>query len=132
MHKLISQNCGDRGAPRSLSERAVTAPLTFEGKVGAFYLLSLLSSGEPRGLRWIGRFPEAACNVRYFEQEQICKDGDPRSKTYGQVIDRWTSTHSVQVKPMARHFGNCAVAEYVIDSIYDVRDLEYLLPRARC
>src|SRR5215471_8312842 len=32
-------------------------------------------------------FLEAACNVRYFEQEQICKDGDPRSKTYGQIID---------------------------------------------
>jgi hypothetical protein len=69
---------------------------------------------------------ETACNVRYFEQEQICKDGDPRSKTYGQVIDRWTSTHSVQVKPVARHFGNCGVAEYVIDSIYNARDLEYL------
>jgi len=71
-------------------------------------------------------FLEAACNVRYFEQEQICKDGDPRSKTYGQVIDRWTSTHSVQVKPGARHFGGCGVAEYVIDSIYNARDLEYL------
>jgi hypothetical protein len=71
-------------------------------------------------------FLEAACNVRYFEHEQICKDGDPRSKTYGQIIDRWTSTHSVQVKPVARHFGNCGVAEYVIDSIYDARDLEYL------
>jgi hypothetical protein len=71
-------------------------------------------------------FLEAACNVRYFEQEQICKDGDPRSKTYGQVIDRWTSVHSVQVKPVARHFGNCGVAEYVIADIYDARDLEYL------
>jgi len=71
-------------------------------------------------------FLEAACNVRYFEQEQICRDGDPRSKTYGQVIDRWTSTHSVQVKPVARHFGGCGVAEYVIDSIYNARDLEYL------
>jgi hypothetical protein len=71
-------------------------------------------------------FLEAACNVRYFEQEQISKDGDPRSKTYGQIIDRWTSTHSVQVKPVARHFGNCGVAEYVIDSIYNASDLEYL------
>ena len=71
-------------------------------------------------------FLEAACNVRYFEQEQICKDGDPRSKTYGQVIDRWASTHSVQVKPVARHFGNCGVAEYVIADVYDTRDLEYL------
>ena len=71
-------------------------------------------------------FLEAACNVRYFEQEQICKDGDPRSKTYGQVIDRWTSTHSVWVKPVARHFGNCGLAEYVIADGYDARDLEYL------
>ena len=71
-------------------------------------------------------FHEAACNVRYFEQEQICKDGDPRSKTYGQIIDRWTSVHSVAVKPVARHFGNCGVAEYVIADIYDARDLEYL------
>ena len=71
-------------------------------------------------------FLEAACNVRYFEHEQICKDGDPRSETYGQVIDRWTSTHSVQVKPVARHFGNCGVAEYVIADVYDTRDLEYL------
>jgi hypothetical protein len=47
-------------------------------------------------------FLEAASNVRYFEQEQICKDGDPSSKTYGQVIDRWTSVHSVAVKPVAR------------------------------
>ena len=71
-------------------------------------------------------FLEAACNVRYFEQEQICKDGDPRSKTYGQIIDRWTSVHSVAVKPVARHFENCGVAEYVIADIYDARDLEYL------
>ncbi len=71
-------------------------------------------------------FLETACNVRYFEQEQICKDGDPRSKTYGQIIDRWTSTHSVAVKPVARHFGNCGVAEYVIADFYDARDLEYL------
>jgi hypothetical protein len=71
-------------------------------------------------------FLEVACNVRYFEQEQICKDGDPRSKTYGQIIDRWTSVHSVAVKPVAQRFGNCGVAEYVIADIYDTRDLEYL------
>jgi hypothetical protein len=65
-------------------------------------------------------FLEAACNVRYFEQEQICSDAA------GKVIDRWTSTHSVQVKPVARHFGNCGIAEYVIDDIYDSRHLEYL------
>jgi hypothetical protein len=33
-------------------------------------------------------FLEAACNVRYFEQEQVCTDGDPWSKTYGRIIDR--------------------------------------------
>jgi hypothetical protein len=71
-------------------------------------------------------FLEAACNVRYFEQITECKDGDPRSKTYGQIIDRWTSIHSVQVKLVARHFGNCGVAEYVIADVYDTRDLEYL------
>ena len=32
----------------------------------------------------------------------------------------------MQVKPVARHFGGCGVAEYVIDDIYDARDLEYL------
>jgi hypothetical protein len=71
-------------------------------------------------------FLEAVCNIRYFEHEQICTDGDPRSKTYGQIIDRWTTTHSVLVKPVARHFGGCGVAEYVIADGYDVRDLEYL------
>jgi hypothetical protein len=65
-------------------------------------------------------FLEAACNVRYFEQEQVCTDAA------GKVVDRWTSTHSVQVKPTARHFGNCGVAEYVIADGYTARDLEYL------
>jgi hypothetical protein len=65
-------------------------------------------------------FLEAACNVRYFEQEQVCKDGKDK------VIDRWMSTHSVQVKPVAWHFGNCGVAEYVIADGYSARDLEYL------
>ena len=68
-------------------------------------------------------FLEAACNVRYFEQEQICTDGK------GKVIDRWISTHSVQVKPMARHFGGCGVAEYVIADGYTARDLEWLKQR---
>ena len=68
-------------------------------------------------------FLEAACNVRYFEQETCLYDGPgPNAK----VTDRWTSTHSVQVKPVARHFGNCGVAEYVIADGYDTRDLEYL------
>ncbi|HXO91985.1 MAG TPA: hypothetical protein VN849_14465 [Stellaceae bacterium] len=65
-------------------------------------------------------FLEGACNIRYFEHEQICTD------TSGNVIDRWTSTHSVLVKPVARHFGNCGVAEYVIADGYDARDLEFL------
>jgi hypothetical protein len=71
-------------------------------------------------------FLEAACNVRYFEQEQVCTDGDPQSKTYGQILDRWTRVHSVQVKPVGRHFGNCGVAEYVIADGYTANDLEYL------
>jgi hypothetical protein len=71
-------------------------------------------------------FLEAACNVRYFEQEETLTDGKPGSKTYGQILDRWTSTHSVQVKPLARHFGNCGVAEFVIADGYTERDLAYL------
>jgi hypothetical protein len=65
-------------------------------------------------------FLEAACNIRYFEQEQVCTD------TSGKVLDRWMNTHSVLVKPVARHFGGCGVAEYVIADGYDARDLEYL------
>jgi hypothetical protein len=65
-------------------------------------------------------FLEAACNIRYFEQEQVCTDAS------GKVLDRWMSTHSVLVKPVARHFGGCGVAEYVIADAYDARDLEYL------
>jgi hypothetical protein len=64
-------------------------------------------------------FLEAACNVRYFEQEQIMKDNT------GKVLDRWMSVHSIQVKPVARHFGNCGVAEYVISDGYTERDFEY-------
>jgi hypothetical protein len=71
-------------------------------------------------------FLEAACNVRYFEQEQICKDGDPRSKTYGQIIDRWTSSHSVRVRPLARQYGGSGIAEYVISPDYDEEELAYL------
>src|SRR5260370_35399877 len=74
-------------------------------------------------------FLEAACNVRYFEQEQICKDGDPRSETYGQVIDCWTSTHSVQVKPRSRPCGNSGVAETVSADYYHPGVLESL---SRC
>jgi len=71
-------------------------------------------------------FLEGACNIRYFEQVTECKDGDPRSKTYGQIIDRWTSVHSVRVRPLAREYGGCGVAEYVISPDYDQQDLEYL------
>jgi hypothetical protein len=68
-------------------------------------------------------FLEAACNVRYFEQEQICTDAK------GKVIDRWTSIHSVHVKPVARHFGGCGVAEYVIADGYTAKDLAWLKQR---
>ncbi|HLY45993.1 MAG TPA: hypothetical protein VKQ73_10475 [Stellaceae bacterium] len=71
-------------------------------------------------------FLEAVCNVRYFEQEQTCRDMVPGSKTYGQIVDRWTHTEWVRVKPVARHFGNCGVAEYVIADGYSERDLEWL------
>jgi hypothetical protein len=64
-------------------------------------------------------FLEAACNIRYFEQEQIMTDNT------GKILDRWTSVHSTQVKPVARHFGNCGVAEYVIADGYTERDFEY-------
>jgi hypothetical protein len=39
------------------------------------------------------------------------------------------STHSVQVKPTARHFGHCGVAEYVIADGYTATDLEWLKQR---
>jgi hypothetical protein len=68
-------------------------------------------------------FLEAACNVRYFEQEQICNDAT------GKVIDRWSTVHSVQVKPVARHFGNCGIAEYVIADGYTADDLAWLKQR---
>jgi hypothetical protein len=65
-------------------------------------------------------FLEAACNVRYFEQEQICTDAA------GKIIDRWASIHSVQERPLARQYGNSGFAEYVIDPVYDENDLAYL------
>ena len=58
-------------------------------------------SQEARG------FLEAACNIRYFERTQQLYDGK------GKVVDSWTATHFVQVKPKAKHFGQCGVAEYV-------------------
>jgi hypothetical protein len=71
-------------------------------------------------------FLEGACNVRYFESVQELKDGKPDSKTYGQVIDRWTSVHSVCVRPLAREYGGSGIAEYVIDPSYDEAELAYL------
>ena len=37
-------------------------------------------------------FLEGVGNVRYFDKEEVLTHGDPKSKTYGQVLDRWTST----------------------------------------
>jgi hypothetical protein len=71
-------------------------------------------------------FLEAACNVRYFEEEQTCRDMVPGSKTCGQIIDRWTTTERVRVQPVAREFGDSGVAEYVIDPSYSANDLEWL------
>lgn len=61
-------------------------------------------------------FLEGLRNVRYFEQEQVLTDGDPKSKSYGQVVDRWMHTEWVKVRPVAREFGGSGVAEYVIDA----------------
>jgi hypothetical protein len=74
-------------------------------------------------------FLEGACNIRYFEFEQSVKDGDPRSRTYGQIIDRWTSIESVRVKAVAREFGHSGIAEYVIAYGYTERDLAWLKGR---
>src|ERR1700731_3351578 len=71
-------------------------------------------SDEARG------FLEAACNIRYFDQTQKLYDGR------GKVVDSWTSTHFVRVKPKARHFGECGVAEYVIDTCYSADDLSWM------
>jgi hypothetical protein len=74
-------------------------------------------------------FLEGICNIRYFEFEQTIRDGVPGSKTYGQIIDRWTSVESVRVKPLAREFGQSGVAEYVIAPGYTERDLAWLKGR---
>jgi hypothetical protein len=42
------------------------------------------------------------------------------------VITSWTSVHSVRVRPLARHYGNSRVAEYVLDPSYTAEDLAYL------
>ena len=65
-------------------------------------------------------FLEAACNIRYFDQTQKLYDGR------GKVVDSWTATHFARVKPKARHFGECGVAEYVIDTCYSTDDLSWM------
>jgi hypothetical protein len=65
-------------------------------------------------------FLEGACNVRYFEHRQVCKDAQ------GKVIDTWTNLHSVQVRPLARSYGSSGVAEYVISPDYKEEDLVFL------
>ena len=72
-------------------------------------------SKEARG------FLEAACNVRYFDQTQKLYAAGGKK-----VISSWTSTHFVQVKPKAKHFGNCGVAEYVIDTCYSAENLSWM------
>jgi hypothetical protein len=71
-------------------------------------------------------FLEGLCNVRYFTSEQTMTDGNRSSKTYGQIISRWTSVHSVRVRALAREFGGSGIAEYVIAPDYDQNGLEYL------
>ena len=75
-------------------------------------------------------FLEAVHNVRYFEQEQTCRDGDPNSPTYGQVISTWTHVDWIKVKPVAQVYGDRhrdgAFAEYVIDPCYTEADLSRL------
>jgi hypothetical protein len=68
-------------------------------------------SQEARG------FLEATCNVRYFDQTTKGTDYS------------YTTTHFVRVKPKAKHFGNCGVAEYVIDTCYSADDLAWFKER---
>jgi hypothetical protein len=58
-------------------------------------------------------FLEAVCNVRYFEYEQ-----ETRSATTGRVIDTWTGTGMVSVRPLARTYGGSGGAEYVRSQEY--------------
>jgi len=74
-------------------------------------------SQEARG------FLEAACNVRYFDQKNQVKDQK------GKLVDTYTSTHFVKVKPTGKHFGGCGVVEYVIDDCYTADDLAWLKQR---
>src|SRR6202521_6066059 len=68
-------------------------------------------SQEARG------FLEATCTVRYFDQTTKGTDYS------------YTTTHFVRVKPKAKHFGNCGVAEYVIDTCYSADDLAWFKER---
>jgi hypothetical protein len=56
----------------------------------------------------------------YFDQTRRLYDGK------GKVVDSWTATHFVQVKPKAKHFGQGGVAEYVIDTCYGADDLAWM------
>lgn len=54
----------------------------------------------------VAGFLEAACNVRFFGE------------------DGWRDF--VRVKPTGKHFGNCGIAEYVLDDSYGAEGLAYL------
>ena len=69
-------------------------------------------------------FLEAACNVRYFDRTENILDGTARK-----IVDTYTTTEWVRVRPKARHYGGCGVAEYVIADGYTERDLEWLKGR---
>jgi hypothetical protein len=68
-------------------------------------------------------FLEATCKIRYFEQKHQVKDQK------GKIVDTYTSTHFVKVKPTGKHFGNRGVAECVIDDCYTADDLAWLKQR---
>ena len=69
-------------------------------------------------------FLEAVCNVRYFDNEQKIKDG-----ATGRVVDTWTDTGMVSVRPLARTYGDSGIAEYVLSPEYSEEDLAWLKSR---
>ena len=111
---------GWKGPPLSLLYSAMT-PVA-EREKAERYLLPVFTDITCEACAFL----EATCNVRYFESVQEIKDGNRGSKTYGQIIDRWTRVHSIRVRPLARQYGSCGVAEYVIDPSYDEEGLAYL------
>ena len=84
---------GWNGPPLSLLYSAMT-PVA-EREKAERYLLPVFTDITSEACAFL----ETACNVRYFESVQEIKDGNRGSKTYGQIIDRWTSVHSVRVRP---------------------------------